>query len=180
LAAAVVAGPAPRDAAGLDWSAGMAQENIEEFGLAEIGGEEFETYLETMASGVQALATPADAAAGLGDLVTDKDREAIVSGGVGDYFIAAFRQATLTGADGWRDDDRAFVADWGVELSTIAKPVLIWHGSEDRMVPATHGEWLADRIPGAELRRAHGEGHVSLAPEALPDVLDFLAKAAGI
>src|ERR1700753_4124656 len=35
LGAASISGAAPRDAAGLDWAAGMGPENIEEFGAAE-------------------------------------------------------------------------------------------------------------------------------------------------
>jgi hypothetical protein len=30
------------------------------------------------------------------------------------------------------------------------------------MVPTTHGEWLAERIPGARRRILEDEGHVSL------------------
>jgi pimeloyl-ACP methyl ester carboxylesterase len=51
------------------------------------------------------------------------------------------------------DDDLAGVADWGFDPADIAMPVLIVHGTADRVVPSTHAEWLAERIPGAELPR---------------------------
>ena len=41
-------------------------------------------------------------------------------------------------------------------------PVTLWHGRHDAMVPTTHGEWLAERIPGARRRILEDEGHVSL------------------
>ncbi len=37
LAAGILAGPAPSEAEGLDWMAGMAEENIAEFGAARAG-----------------------------------------------------------------------------------------------------------------------------------------------
>lgn len=48
-------------------------------------------------------------------------------------------------------------------LENIAVPVLIVHGTEDRMVPFTrHATALASRIPGAELLAIDGGEHVSI------------------
>ncbi len=48
-------------------------------------------------------------------------------------------------------------------LEEIAVPVLIVHGTADRLVPfAQHAKALSSRIPGAELLAIEGGEHVAL------------------
>ena len=54
-AAATIASVAPRRAAGLDWLAGMGEENLAEFAAAEAGEEELRAYLETEAESLAAV-----------------------------------------------------------------------------------------------------------------------------
>jgi pimeloyl-ACP methyl ester carboxylesterase len=70
------------------------------------------------------------------------------------------------GAAGLIDDDLAYVTPWGCDPANITAPTLLVHGADDRMVPATHSEWLAARIPGAELRLTPGDGHLSVLEHA--------------
>lgn len=49
-------------------------------------------------------------------------------------------------------------------------------GSEDRVVPVSHGEWLARHCPSAQLRRRPGDGHISVL-RAAPDALAWLADS---
>jgi alpha/beta hydrolase fold len=44
----------------------------------------------------------------------------------------------------------------------ITTPTLIMHGTDDRMVPSSHGEWIAAHCPTAELRLEPGAGHISV------------------
>ena len=112
---ATIAGVAPHDAEGLDWLAGMGPENIEEFGAAAGDGSEIVDFLTREAHGLRTI-TGADVAASLGGLVTDIDKAAL-TGGFADYVARGMRAATQGGIDGWLDDDRAFTADWGFDLS---------------------------------------------------------------
>ncbi len=41
-------------------------------------------------------------------------------------------------------------------------PVSIWQGAEDRMVPFSHGTWLAAHVPGASAHLDDDQGHLSL------------------
>lgn len=66
------------------------------------------------------------------------------------------------GDDGLVDDDVAFTAPWGVDLTVIRVPVLLVHGDADRMVPASHSVRLAELVPGAELWLRAGDGHISV------------------
>jgi pimeloyl-ACP methyl ester carboxylesterase len=178
--AAVIAGVAPHDADDLDWADGMGVENLVEFDLARQGGEEFDSFLEAMRQGMTAVTDAKAVAAALGDLVTKKDTDAMLNYGIGEYMIAGLKQGMLESPAGWRDDDFAFITPWGLDPASIAKPVAIWHGTEDRMVPVSHGRWLAAHIGGAKLTIAEGEGHISVLPGALPAIMDFLAEAAGL
>jgi pimeloyl-ACP methyl ester carboxylesterase len=174
LAAATIAGVAPYDAGGLDWLAGMGQDNLDEFGAAAAGRASLERYLDT-ASGLARVTSPGVSAAFHG-LLSAPDAASLV-GDFADWFAASLRDALRTGTAGWRDDDLAFVAPWGFDLTRIVRPVAVWQGDQDRMVPFAHGRWLGSAIPGAETHLRSGEGHLSLAIETFGQVLDGLLAA---
>ena len=178
LAAATLAGVAPREAAGLDWSSGMADENLAEFDAAETSEEALTAFLGGRGRGHLADVTGSEVADALGGLVPDVDRAAL-HGDLADAMAEAFRRAVSSGVAGWRDDDLAFVRPWGFDLASIRVPVAVWQGSGDRMVPFAHGQWLAAHVPGARARLEPGEGHLSLIP-ALARILVDLRELAGV
>jgi pimeloyl-ACP methyl ester carboxylesterase len=177
LGAATIAGIAPYDAAGLDWLAGMAGENVAEFGAATAGEAELTAFL-TAAAGELRDVTGEQMSAGLGDLASAADRS-VLTGEFASYLAEAFRAALASGIAGWRDDDLAFVADWGFGLGTGAK-VAVWQGDQDMMVPFGHGKWLAATLPEARVRLVPGAGHLSLAVGQFGEILDDLLSVAGL
>lgn len=172
IATASLAGVAPYPAEGLDWLAGMGQENIEEFGATLQGQDALETYLQREAATLHDV-QPAEMATAMGDLVSDVDKAAL-TGGYAEFMAGRMRRAVSTGIAGWRDDDLAFVTAWGFDPGLIETPVAVWQGGEDRMVPMAHGAWLAAHIPGAQVHLLPEEGHLSLALNKIGDVLDGL------
>jgi len=175
LGAATLAGVAPYHAPGLDWLAGMGAENVVEFEAAAKGVTELDKVLNEMA-GDLANVQADDVIAAFGDLLSEVDRKALADG-FADYLAAASRYSVSAGVAGWREDDLAFLADWGFALDSIRVPVAIWQGDQDRMVPFEHGRWLAAHVAGAEARLVPGEGHVSLLND--PDqILDQLVAHA--
>ncbi|MHB1430732.1 MAG: alpha/beta fold hydrolase [Streptosporangiaceae bacterium] len=177
LAAATIAGVAPYRAEGLDFLAGMGEENIEEFGAAEQGEAPLSAFLAEQMAALSGVTGPQVAEA-LGGLVTAVDQAAL-TGRFAEYQAASFRAALSTGIAGWRDDDLAFVADWGFALADLRLPVSIWQGDQDAMVPFAHGQWLAAHIPGARAHLLPGEGHLSLGITRIGDVLAELTDLAG-
>jgi pimeloyl-ACP methyl ester carboxylesterase len=173
-AACSLAGVAPYAAEGLDWMGGMGPENVEEFGAA-IAGEavlvpELERFREQLTS-----VKGAEVATSLGGLVSDVDKRSL-TGEFAESVAASFRRGVSHGIAGWRDDDLAFVGDWGFDLSQINRPVAVWQGAEDRMVPFAHGQWLATHIPGARAHLYPKEGHLSLVVAAIDRIVADLVE----
>jgi pimeloyl-ACP methyl ester carboxylesterase len=172
VAVASLAAVAPCNADGLDWLAGMGEENHVEFGKAVAGEAALRPYLEAEARGILD-ARPEDLVAVMETLLGAEDR-AVLTGAFAEYMLDSDRHALSAGVDGWLDDDLAFLADWGFAPQAIARPVLLLHGDDDRFVPVAHGHWLAARIAGAEVRIDAGDGHLTLIERRMREVNEWL------
>jgi pimeloyl-ACP methyl ester carboxylesterase len=172
-ACAAIASVAPRDADGLEWSAGMGPENIEEFGAAEAGPDELERYLEGEAPGLQAVTSADELIDTIAGLLPPVDRDAL-SGEYADATIESMQRSVHNGIWGWFDDDIAFLKDWGFSLDAIEVPVAVWQGRHDKMVPFEHGDWLAEHTAGARPHLLDDHGHLSIAVSSFDRVLDDL------
>ena len=75
------------------------------------------------------------------------------------------------------DDDLALARPWGLDPASIRAPTLFLHGGGDRMIPSSHGEWLAAQVPGSEVMLLPDDGHVSVMRSA-PRALAWLAEHA--
>jgi pimeloyl-ACP methyl ester carboxylesterase len=175
-AVATIAGVAPYPAPGLDWLAGMAEENVTEFGAALRGEQALTASVEAAAAELGEV-TAEQVAQAFGDLVTAADRAAL-TGEFAEYMAQSTRAAVSTGIAGWRDDDLAFVRDWGFSLGQVTAPVAIWQGDQDAMVPFAHGDWLARQLPQARAHLLPGEGHLTLVHARIGDILRELAELA--
>ena len=172
IAAATIAGVAPYPAEGLDWMAGMGEENVEEFGAALAGPEALGLYLEGEARALADLRGD-EIIEALGDLVSDVDKAAL-TGALGEFLAGNFHEALGEGMWGWFDDDLAFVRDWEFRPSSIRIPATIWQGAHDRMVPFAHGKWLAASVSSVRARLEPDHGHLSLAVGSFGRILDVL------
>jgi len=141
-----VAGLAPFDAEGLDWFAGMAPSGVASLRAAAEGRAAKERY-ESEAEYDPEMFTPADHAA---------------LSGTWSWFASVVDPAVEGGPGGLIDDDLANVAPWGADPAQVIAPTLLLHGGRDRVVPSSHGEWLARRCPSAELWLCPDDGHISV------------------
>jgi len=176
VAALVVAGVAPYEADGLDWMAGMGEDNVVEFSATLRGEGQLRPLLRQHSEVLRDIRA-ADIIASMQSLLPDVDR-AVLTGEFGEDLADQFREALRTGVDGWLDDDLAFAKPWGFGLAEIAVPTMIWQGSADLMVPFAHGQWLAAQLPAAVTHLEEGEGHLSVGLGKLDAMLDELVQAA--
>ncbi len=172
-----LAGVAPY-AEGFDWTAGMAEENVEEFRLALEGGEAYVAMLEAARS-IFLEATPDTVVELLGGLLPPVDRAALAPLEVRQIFVDGLVEGFAEGYWGFHDDDRAFLGDWGFDPAAIATPVAVWFGDADTMVPPTHGEWLVGHVAGATRRFAPGEGHLSILSARAAEIAADLVALGG-
>jgi len=161
LAVVSVSSPAPWPADGLDYYAGMSDGTARELQAAVRGRAELEAVLAENEFDPQSF-TPADYAA---------------LEGTWSWFNSIVEAATANGLDGMVEDDLSAMAPWGFDLAEITAPTMIMHGTDDRMVPSSHGEWLATHCPAAELRLQPGVGHISVLDSA-PGALAWLRQVA--
>ena len=158
--AALLAGVAPYGVQGLDWGAGMGEDNVEEFAAARAGEQPLRDFLDKARSEVLE-ATPETLSDTMRTILPPVDVAAL-SGAYAEHVHHSMSEALATGYDGWMDDDLAFVTGWELDLASLDVPVLVVAGGQDLMVPYAHGRWLAEHVPGAEAWLLDDEGHLSL------------------
>jgi pimeloyl-ACP methyl ester carboxylesterase len=173
--ALIIAGVAPSSAEGLDWMAGMGEDNVVEFGAAIEGAHRLRPYLEKASDEMKDVTVEA-LISSMDSLLPDVDR-AVLTDEFGEDLLTSFREGLRIGVDGWLEDDLAFVTPWGFDLEEIRVPTMVWQGSEDLMVPFDHGRWLAAHIPDALVHLEMGEGHLSIGIGAIDRMLEELASA---
>jgi pimeloyl-ACP methyl ester carboxylesterase len=173
VAAVTFAGAAPYGGPGLDFMAGMGEDNLREFGAALEGEDALRPLLEQFAAALTD-ATAEQLAEEMRTLLSPPDAAAL-TGAFAEHLLASFHTAVRPGVGGWLDDDLAFVRPWGFALADIAVPVQLWQGDQDLMVPRSHGEWLARHVPGADVHISPGDGHLTVVANHLGEVLAWLA-----
>jgi pimeloyl-ACP methyl ester carboxylesterase len=171
-AVATIASVAPWPAEGLDWMAGMGEENVEEFSASLESPEALIAFKER-AWPIWSKVTAQEVADAFGDLIDDVDRGSL-TGEFSEWIAGVMHEGLREGYWGWFDDDMAFTRPWGFDLGSIRVPVHLWQGAHDRMVPFAHGEWLAAHVGSACPHLLPEHGHLTLAVDSLPQILDEL------
>jgi pimeloyl-ACP methyl ester carboxylesterase len=151
----------PFGAEGLDWFEGFGPAGVAELRAAAAGRAALEKHLAQ--SDDEPEFTPEDEAALAGEWSWSIDVvDAALAGGMG----------------GFIDDDLAGVGAWGFDPADVAAPALFLHGGRDRVVPASHGEWLVPRCPSAELWLYPEDGHISILSSGAAAAMGWLRERA--
>ena len=159
LGVVVVAGMAPFGAEGLDWFDGFGPAGVAELRAAAAGRAALEKHLAQSEDGPEF--TPEDEAALAGEW---------------SWFIDVVDSALAGGMGGFIDDDLAGVGAWGFDPADVVAPALFLHGGRDRVVPSSHGEWLARHCPSAELRLYPDDGHISVLNSGAAAAMSWLRE----
>jgi len=83
-------------------------------------------------------------------------------------------RAFYQGSDAAIQDIHLYQQPWGFELSDITMKIQLWHGTADRIVPASHSEFVAGQLPNAELTLVPDAGHFSLPVNYAENILSSL------
>jgi pimeloyl-ACP methyl ester carboxylesterase len=153
----------------LDFLEGMGPENHDEFGAALKGEAVIDQWMNDNAVAMKSVSGN-DIREAFGGLIGDADK-AVLEGDEADAMAASMRSALAVSFDGWIDDDLVFVKPWGFDLAAITKPVFLWQGDDDFMVPHAHSYWLEKHIPTAKLTFKPGEGHISVGVKHRTEIL---------
>jgi pimeloyl-ACP methyl ester carboxylesterase len=152
VATAALCSLAPYDADGLDWMHGFSQDAIDEVRLMQSDTAGARQLFQRGRD--ELLTTPAVEQAEQMKTAGSRTEIAVLVDEV-----ECMQQAVQPGIEGGWDDCVTQITPWGFDVTDIGVPVLVVHGSEDKAVPFSHGQWLAAHIPGAEAWLIDGEDH---------------------
>jgi pimeloyl-ACP methyl ester carboxylesterase len=88
--------------------------------------------------------------------------------------VAASVRESLARPEGYLRDAALTFRPWAFDVSAVRCPTWLWYGEEDQRA-RPGGDWLADRIAGAELVVRPGATHWATLAAWWPDVLRTLA-----
>ncbi|MBK1786016.1 alpha/beta hydrolase [Prauserella sp. ASG 168] len=165
---------APPTAPGLDFLAGMGEQNKVQFGTLREGERAARAAVSQMAAAVRGN-RPEDVTAHLSSLFPEVD-VSVMASGFGADNASNMDHALEAGDEGWFADLRALGGDWGFDLADVVAPVELWHGELDRMVPIAHGEWLSRNLTDVRAHLEPDHGHISLTVEKVGSMLDVLTR----
>ena len=139
---AVVNGLAPPDAEGLDFYAGMAESEVEEWRARTVSSPDAAAILDETRQWVEELVASPD-----------------IPPAAKEVFVPTLTEAISRGPWGILDDYAALTQSWGFELAAVTCPVTLMVAEADTSVPPAHGRWLADHLPRATSLSVPG-GHL--------------------
>jgi pimeloyl-ACP methyl ester carboxylesterase len=102
------------------------------------------------------------------------DKEAFKQPNVRQQYIDTIRETFRSGARGIALDYALSMKPWGFRLEDISIEVHLWHGEDDTVVPPAMGRYLAEAIPNCHARFLPNEGHFSLLPNHVDEILGVL------
>ena len=102
------------------------------------------------------------------------DRDSFNIPGVRQQYIDTIREAFRSGTRGVAVDYALSMKSWGFRLEDITIEAQLWHGEDDTVVPPAMGRYLAKTIPNCEARFLPNEGHFSLLPNYVEEIVNTL------
>ena len=91
--------------------------------------------------------------------VNDYDRRILAEPDVETTFGESCAECFVQGSAGLVGDSELLYRSWAFDVTTITRPVHMWQGTDDRLVPAIINKTVADRMPGAIWHEVEGAGH---------------------
>ena len=97
-----------------------------------------------------------------GRAISAPDRQIALQDASGRFLIRDAQEAFRQGTRAVAEETLLNYQAWGFALGDIAIPVHLFHGTEDKLVPFSFGEFKARHLPQARFNRLPGKGHFHL------------------
>jgi pimeloyl-ACP methyl ester carboxylesterase len=91
--------------------------------------------------------------------VTDYDRALLLNPKTAKAFGETCAECFVRGSDGLVRDAELLYRRWAFDVATIERPVHLWQGLDDALVPEPINKAVADAMPGAVWHPVEGAGH---------------------
>jgi pimeloyl-ACP methyl ester carboxylesterase len=172
--AACLVGVAPYDVLGDAWFEGMDPQNVKEFGWAVEGEQRLAEELPREARQIVERVTNDPSTALANFDMPEADLAVLARPDVAAVLRDAIVECFRNGIWGWADNDLAFAKPWGFDPATITVPTAVWWGSQDVLVPAGHGEWIAKTVPTSVVRINDSGGHMGDPEDSIDNLYPWL------
>jgi pimeloyl-ACP methyl ester carboxylesterase len=114
------------------------------YALIELGAVHFRTsYITTLTKTLNA-----------------RDAELLRDPAVADAFADAAAECFRQGSEALTEDAELAYRAWPFDVTHIERPVHVWQGTDDHLVPHRINEEVAERMPGAIWHPVEGEDHL--------------------
>jgi pimeloyl-ACP methyl ester carboxylesterase len=110
--------------------------------------------------------------------VNDYDREILLRPEIGQRFADSCAECFAHGSDGLVRDAELLYRRWSFDVKQIERPVHMWQGLDDLLVPDPINKAVADAMPGAVWHPVAGAGHF-VAVGAGNEIFAIAAKELG-
>lgn len=112
---------------------------------------------------------------GMNPVLAQLDKELFADPGWMGPTMAGFRQMFAFGVQGYVDDRIADGPGWiDFDVADVLCPVVVLHGTEDKLVDMIQATHTATIVPGAQLVVVDGHGHFSIEALVLPELVRLL------
>lgn len=108
--------------------------------------------------------------------LSEPDRKLLQNAEIRRLLAQAIAECVRQGAQGYLDEQMRLVEPWGFNLQEIAfEKIFLWHGEQDRFLPLSVAQGLAQALPHCTATFYSNEGHLSTANYA-EDILRTLSS----
>ncbi len=73
---------------------------------------------------------------------------------------------------GVAEDSHMILRDWGFDPAKVVAEVHVWQGTNDKLTPPSHGQWLARNFANARLHEMPDQGHTTIIVECRDEIVD--------
>ena len=92
--------------------------------------------------------------------LNDYDRQLLLRPDLASDFSETSAECFAQGSLGLVRDAEMLFRHWAFDVTTIERPVHMWQGTDDHLVPAAINKIVAERMPGAVWHSVEGAGHL--------------------